>query len=145
MSSAVGPVGLLRIATDDNTHCLNYYIMAFVIPAFFLFVNQHPVSSPADLKKREGKRNDCARVSKPAMKVILFFAFQDSGIFMGHYCWGGPSNGICRKHTLFTSSLQKLRAQPWDRDPTAEGPSCVRQMGSSICESSTQFIIRSAL
>lgn len=70
-----------------------------------------------------------------------FFAFQDFGIFIGNYCKSGPFNVICRKHTLFTSSLQKLKAQPCDHDLAAEGPSCMRQMGFGICESSTQLII----
>lgn len=93
--------------------------------------------------ERKKKRNNRSRVSKPGMKVIyfIFFAFQEFGIFMGHYCRSGPFNVICRKHTLFTSSVQKLKAQPCDHDLAAEGPSCMRQMGFSICESSTQLII----
>lgn len=45
------------------------------------------------------------------MKVIIF-AFQDLVIFMGHYCTSGLFNVICRKHTLFASSIGKLKAQP---------------------------------
>lgn len=60
---------------------------------------------------------------------------------MGHYCRSLPSNVIWRKHTLFTSSLQKLKAQPCDHDLAAEGASCMRQMGFSICQSFTQLII----
>ena len=60
---------------------------------------------------------------------------------MGHYCRSGPFNVICRKHTLFTSGLQKLKAQPCDHDLAAEGPSCMRQMGFGVCESSAQLII----
>lgn len=52
---------------------------------------------------------------------LLFLAFQEFGIFMGHYCRSPPFNFICRKHTLFASGLQKLKARPCDHDLAAEG------------------------
>lgn len=48
---------------------------------------------------------------------------------------------FAKKHLLFMSSIQKLKAQLCECDLAAEGPSRMRQMGFSICKSSTQLII----
>lgn len=136
MSLALGPVWLLRIAPDTNTQYMNYiFALTFVIASFAfslfsVFLDQSSVSSPAAFQRGEEKaekkkkRNDCAGVSKPGMKeffFLLFLAFQEFGIFMGHYCRSPPFNFICRKHTLFASGLQKLKARPCDHDLAAEG------------------------